>query len=90
MEEVRVKLLQKQQKKVDTMINDLQMLLDAQKHIMVNTGEDIGVCTQIDAAIGNLRNASYSLLLAEASAEGQEIVGQMKADLDKLMAGQEE
>lgn len=59
MEEPRVKILQKQQKKADTMINDLMLLSDA-------------------------------LLIAIASAEGQEMVGQMKADLDALEAAGKE
>lgn len=86
MEEPRVKILQKQQKKADTMINDLMLLSDAQRYIMMNTGADVGVCTQIGAAIKHLQNASYALLLAVASAEGEEITGQMMADLDGLTA----
>lgn len=77
-------MLQKQQKKVDAVINDLQLLLPAQTYIMVNTGGDQGVVTEIRTAIQQLGKANYSLLLAEASAEGEEIVGQMRADLDKL------
>ena len=86
MEEPRVKILQKQQKKADTMINDLMLLSDAQRYIMMNTGADVGVCTQIAAAIRSLQKASYELLIAIASAEGQEMVGQMMADLDDLTA----
>lgn len=84
MEEPRVKLLQKHQKKVDNLIGDLQLLMDAQAHIMTNTGEDAGVVEQIRLAIRNLGQASYNLLMAEASAEGEEIIGQMKADLSKF------
>lgn len=86
MEKIQVKFLEKQQKKVDTVINDLSLLLDAQCHIMVNTGQDVGIVEQIRRAIECLRNASYELLLAEAAAEGEEITGQMKANLDNLAA----
>ncbi len=84
MEEIRVKLLQKQQKKVDAVINDLAILLDAQKHVAAKTGKDMGVCAEIHEAIGQLRNAYYSLILAEAASEDQQMVGQMMADLDKF------
>lgn len=86
MEEIRVKALQKQQKKTDAQINDLMLLEDATRYNMMNTGADVGVCAQISAAIRHLRNASYALLLAVASAEGEEITGQMMADLDDLTA----
>lgn len=84
MEVTRVKLLQKYQKKVDTVINDLQLLLDAQAYHMQNTGEDVGVCTQLRSTISSLGKASYELLLAIASAEGEEIVGQMKMDMRRF------
>lgn len=90
MEVPRINLLKKHQKKVDGIIEDLKLLLDAQTHIMVNTGEDVGVCSEIRQAIRELSRASYSLLLAEASAEGQEITGQMQADLEKFTMAQEE
>ncbi len=84
MEAPRVKLLQKHQKKVDGLIDDLTLLLDAQSHIMVNTGEDAGVVEQIRLAIRSLGQASYELLLAVASAEGEEVVGQMQANLQRF------
>lgn len=84
MDAPRVKLLQKHQKKVDGLIDDLTLLLDAQSHIMVNTGEDAGVVEQIRLAIRSLGQASYSLLMALASAEGEEVVGQMQADLQRF------
>ncbi len=82
MEKTRVDLVKKEQKKVDKMIEELKLLLDAQSHIMVNTGEDEGVCEQLRLAIRNLGQTSYNLLMVMASAEGEEIVGQMKAQLD--------
>ena len=84
MEAPRVKLLQKHQKKVDGLIDDLTLLMDAQSHIMVNTGEDAGVVEQLRLAIRSLGQASYSLLMAMASAEGEEVVGQMKANLQRF------
>ena len=84
MEAPRVKLLQKHQKKVDGLIDDLTLLLDAQSHIMVNTGEDAGVVEQLRLAIRSLGQASYELLLAVASAEGEEVVGQMQANLQRF------
>ena len=84
MEDTRVKLLQKFQKKADVLINDLTLLQDAQKYYMQNTGEDVGVCTQLALAISNLGKASYNLLMAIASAEGEEIVGQMKVDMQRF------
>ena len=84
MDAPRVKLLQKHQKKVDGLIDDLTLLLDAQSHIMVNTGEDAGVVEQIRLAIRSLGQASYSLLRAMASAEGEEVVGQMQANLQRF------
>lgn len=84
MESPRVKLIEKQQKKVDKMIEELKLLQDAQTYIMVNTGEDQGVVQQIELAVRNLGQASYNLLLAQASAEGEEIVGQMKQNLEQF------
>ena len=84
MEAPRVKLLQKHQNKVDGLIDDLTLLLDAQSHIMVNAGEDAGVVEQIRLAIRSLGQASYSLLMAMASSEGEEVVGQMKANLQRF------
>jgi len=84
MEAPRVKLLQKHQKKVDGLINDLTLLMDAQSHLMVNTGEDAGVVEQLRLAIRNLGQASYCLLMAMASAEGEEVVGQMSANLQRF------
>ena len=84
MEEPRVKLIEKAQKKIDKMIDELKLLQDAQTYIMVNTGEDQGVVQQIRLAVRSLGQASYELLLAQASAEGEEIVGQIKHDLDKF------
>ena len=90
MEAPRVKLLQKHQKKVDGLINDLTLLMDAQSHLMVNTGEDAGVVEQLRLAIRNLGQASYCLLMAMASAEGEEVVGQMSANLQRFAATAEE
>ena len=71
MEAPRVKLLKKHQKKVDDLINDLTLMMDAQSHLMVNTGEDAGVVEQLRLAIRSMGQASYSLLMALASAEGE-------------------
>lgn len=84
MDTPRVKLLQKNQKKVDGMIDELTLLMDAQSHIMVNTGEDAGVVEQLRLTIRSLGQASYSLLMAMASAEGEEVVGQMQANLKRF------
>ena len=84
MESARIKLLEKFQKKTDTLINDLTLLQDAQKYYMQNTGEDVGVCTQLASAISNLGKESYNMLMAIASAEGEEVVGQMKMDLQRF------
>lgn len=86
MEEIRVRMLQKQQKKVEGVICDLSLLLDAQKHVMANTGLDADVCTQITEAIESLRGAAYALLLAEASSEDEQIAGRMMTDLERFAA----
>lgn len=90
MEDIRIKLLDKHQKKIDKEINDLELLIDATKFGAVNTGEDVGVCSQLVKASEFLRQASYCMLLAIASAEGEEITGQMKADLDNLRKASEQ
>lgn len=90
MEEVRVKLLAKHQQKIDKEINDLELLIDATKYGAMNTGEDVGTCTQLVKARDSLRPASYCMLLAIASAEGQEITGQMMADLDNMRRASEQ
>ena len=77
-------MLQKHQKKVDGLIDDLTLLMDAQSHLMVNTGEDAGVVEQLRLAIRSLGQESYSLLMAMASAEGEEVVGQMQANLQRF------
>ena len=84
MEAPRVKLLQKHQKKVDDLIQNLTLLIDAQSYLMVNTGEDAGVVEQLRLAIRNLGQASYCLLMAMASAEGEEVVGQMQANMQRF------
>ena len=84
MEETRKKLLEKHQKKVDKLIEELKLLKDAQSHVMVNSGTDIGVVGQLGITIDHLSQASYSLLLGIASAEGGEIIGQMKVNLDQF------
>ena len=84
MEEIRIRMLQKQQKKVDGVINDLSLLLDAQQHVTAKTGKDMGVCTEIHEAIAQLRNAYYALILAEAAAEDEKMAGQMMADLNRF------
>ena len=90
MEEIRVKLLEKHQKKLDKEINELELVLDAAKFGAMHNGEDVGICVQLTRARDHLRQASYSMLLAIASAEGQELTGQMMADLENLQQASEE
>lgn len=90
MEDIRIKLLDKHQKKIDKEINNLELVIDATKYGAINTGEDVGVCTQLIEARDHMRQASYCLLLAIASAEGGEITGQMQADLDNWRKASEQ
>lgn len=84
MEEIRVKYLEKYQKKVDTLVDDLELLHDAQMHVSENSMEDADACAQIREAVVNLRNASYKLLLAVVATEGGEITDRMMANLERL------
>lgn len=90
MEDTRMKLLDKHQKKIDKEIDELELIIDATKFGAMNSGEDLGVCTQLVKARDHLRQASYCMLLAIASAEGQEITGQMMADLESMRKASEE
>lgn len=90
MEDIRMKLLDKHQKKIDKEIDELELIIDATKFGAMNSGEDLGVCTQLVAARDRLRQASYCMLMAIASAEGQEITGQMMADLENMRKASEQ
>ncbi len=90
MEEIRVKYLEKYQKKVDTMVDDLELLHDAQMHVSANGSEDAEACAQIRKAVVDLRNASYSLLKAVVAAEGGEITDRMMANLERLKIAADE
>lgn len=84
MEEIRVKYLEKYQKKVDTLVDDLELLHDAQMHVSAGSAEDNEACAEIREAVVHLRNASYRLLKAIVAAEGGEITDRMMENLERL------
>lgn len=83
MKDTWVKRLEKIQKKLETLTDDLDLLTQAEL-AEVQAGNDPGMAIQMKMAIDKLDAAAYNLAMAKASAEGVELVGQMKADLDRL------
>lgn len=90
MEEIRVKYLEKYQKKVDTLVDDLELLHDAQMHVSSGSAEDNEACAEIREAVVHLRNASYRLLKAIVAAEGGEITDRMLENLERLQMAAKE
>ena len=90
MEKIRIKYLEKYQKKVDSLIDDLELLHDAQMHVSESGMEDAAACAEIRKAVMDLRNASFNLLKAVVSAEGGEITDKMMASLERLRVAAEE
>lgn len=71
-------------KKTGKLIDDIEVLYRAQIYEVQKEGTGVGVASQLQEAEGHMRRALYSISLAMASAEGDEIIGQMKADLDEF------
>lgn len=69
-------------KKIGNLIDDIEVLYRAQIFEVTHENTGIGVATQLQSAGDKMRSALYCISLAKASAEGEEIVGQMKANLD--------
>lgn len=69
-------------KKIGNLIDDIEVLYRAQIFEVTHENTGIGLATQLQSAGDKMRSALYCISLAKASAEGEEIVGQMKANLD--------
>lgn len=90
MDDNKLNRMKKLAKKLADINDDLQILIDAQAFTMTQSGDGEGIVTQLKLAQKNILQALYNFALAEASAEGEEITGQMSMNLHKLMGEGEE
>lgn len=89
MDENKLSRMKKLAKKLGDINDDLQILIDAQLFQVTQSGEGIGIVTQLKEAQKNILKAMYNFALAEASAEGEEVTGQLSADLKRFMDASE-
>jgi hypothetical protein len=85
MEENRLKKMQAMANKVAKIVEELDIFIDAQLYqASINGGAGEGVVAQLKIASDNLKKATYSFALAEASADADCYIDQMKMNIEKI------
>lgn len=86
MDELISERIKKLEKKLCALLDDLDVLYRAELYSVTQGYSGSGVAAQINLAMGNMKKVIYNLELAVASAEGSEVIEQMKSDLDRFEA----
>lgn len=90
MDELISKRIEKVNKKLDGLMDDLEVLIRAQFCDAEHSGTGYNALSDLKDARAYMKKAAYSLAVAVATAEGDEAIGQMRADLVNFQRANEE
>lgn len=86
MDELISERIKKLEKKLCALLDDLDVLYRAELYSVAHGYSGRGADAQINLAMRSMKKVIYNLELAVASAEGSEVIEQMKSDLDRFEA----